>query len=219
MKAYLMSRRLAGGEELRTGSAGVPLATADEFYRRVIVNKERPRRVACDMGYSEEVCARMHQMLKRHGLPSADRRILLSIGYPDRTYAEIASAFGVTLEHVNDVVLRADRLRRKEPLSTELWEDVTEDTMMPDEIYARAAEVRRQNALDQGKVLAFAKDGTPIRAGVRNRVARPWNRCRSWKEGGDAGSQSKEGLLPELGCDWDGEPGDQDAELEVHCPF
>jgi len=179
MSRYPLKKRPKGyGEELRTGSAGVPLAVADEFHRRVIINKEQPRITAREIGLSEEVCARMLMLLKRHGLPSRDRRILLSIGYPDRSYSEIAAAFGVTVDHVNDVVLRASALRRREPLSTELWEDYTETTMAPDEVYARAAEVRRTNEMDQGKVLGVAKDGSPIRAGVRRKPPREWNRCR-----------------------------------------
>ena len=207
------------GEELRTGSAGVPLAVADEYHRRVIINREPPKITARKMGLSDEVCTRLLMLLKRHGLPSRDRLILLSVGYPERSYSEIASAFSVTVDYVNDVVLRAASLRKREPLSTELWEDITEETMMPDEVYARAAEVRRINALVEGAVLGFAEDGSPVRAGVRRRATLPWNRCRARQESCVAGPQSAEGLLSELGCNWDGELGDQDEELDVHCPF
>lgn len=143
---------LVGGDELRTGSSGVPLALAADLHRTVIVNKQPVRRVARDMGLAIDVAARMLMMMRRHGVPSQDRLILLSVGYPDRTYAEIASAFHTTVDHVNDVVLRASSLRRAEPLSTELWEDITEQTMTQDELYARAAEVRRLNELDKREV-------------------------------------------------------------------
>ena len=143
---------LVGGDELRTGASGVPLALAADLYRSVVVNRTAPRKTARDMGLAVEVAARMVTLMKRHGVPSRDRLILLSVGYPDRTYAEIASAFGTTVDHVNDVVLRASSLRRAEPLSTELWEDITEQTMTQDELYARAAEVRRLNELEQREV-------------------------------------------------------------------
>lgn len=143
---------LVGGEELRTGSAGVPLALAPDLRRTCLINKQPPRRTAKEMGLSVDVALRMLAMMRRHGLPSTDRLILLSVGYPERTYAEIAAAFRVTVDHVNDVVLRASSLRRAEPLSTELWEDITETTMTQGEIYARAAEVRRKNELDKREV-------------------------------------------------------------------
>ena len=144
--------RLRGGEELRTGASGVPLALAQDLYRTVVTNRQPPRKTAREMGLSAEVALRMLALMKRHGLPSADRLILLSAGYPERTYAEIAAAFRVTVDHVNDVVLRASSLRRSEPLSTELWEDITEKTMPQSELYARAAEVRRKNELDKREV-------------------------------------------------------------------
>lgn len=143
---------LVGGDELRTGASGVPLALAADLYRAVVVNRQAPRKVARDMGLAIEVSSRMLTLMKRHGVPSQDRLILLSVGYPDRTYAEIASAFRTTVDHVNDVVLRASSIRRAEPLSTELWEDITEQTMTQDELYARAAEVRRLNELDKREV-------------------------------------------------------------------
>ena len=144
--------RLDCGEELRIGSSGVPLALAAALHRMAIINKQPPKRTARELGLSVDVALRMIGLLRRHGLPSTDRLILMSVGYPDRTYAEIAAAFRVTVDHVNDVVLRASSLRRAEPLSTELWEDITEKTMTQDELYARAAEVRRCNELDKREV-------------------------------------------------------------------
>lgn len=157
---------LAGGEELRTGASGVPLALAPDLQRMVIVNRLAPRKVARDLGIAGDVALRILKLLKRHGLPSTDRLILLSIGYPDRTYAEIAAAFHTTVDHVNDVVLRASSLRRAEPLSTERWEDFTDDTITQDELYARAAEVRRLNELDQREVPCRPVGCAPGREGL-----------------------------------------------------
>ena len=157
---------LLGGEELRTGSAGVPLALAPDLHRTVIVNNQPPKKTAREMGLSVEVAARMVALMRKHGLPSTDRLITLSLGYPDRTYAEIAAAFRVTVDYVNDCVLRLSSIRRAEPLSTELWEDITEKTMSQDEIYARAAAVRRRNELDKREVPSSPVRRTPGRASL-----------------------------------------------------
>lgn len=140
------------GDELRIGSAGVPLALAPDLYRTVVINRQPVKKTARILGLSSDVAMRMVALMKRHGVPSQDRLILLSVGYPDRTYAEIAAAFRVTVDHVNDCVLRMSSIRRAEPLSTELWEDITEQTMPQDEISRRAAEVRRCNELDKREV-------------------------------------------------------------------
>lgn len=175
---------LVGGDELRTGAAGVPLALAADLYRSVVVNRQQPRKVAKDMGLSVDVASRMLSLLRRHGVPSQDRLILLSIGYPDRTYAEIAAAFRTTVDHVNAVVLRASSLRRAEPLSTELWEDITETTVMQDELYARAAEVRRQNELDQRAVPGGSFGSAQGREGVGGFRPRERSRRGARKEAG-----------------------------------
>lgn len=174
-----MSKRqpkgLLGGEELRTGASGVPLALAEDLHRTVLINRQPPRATARAMGLAGDVALRMLTLMRRHGVPSVNRRILLSAGYPDRTYAEIAAAFRTTVDHVNEVVLRASSIRRAEPLSTELWEDITEKTMMPDEVYARAAEVRRLNELDKREVPGGPGGSAPGRevlGGVGPRVGR-----------------------------------------------
>ena len=170
------SRVMAGGEELRTGASGVPLALAADLHRMVIVNRQPPRRTASELGLSVDVSARMLALLKRHGVPSRDRMILLSVGYPERTYAEIAAAFHTTVDHVNAVVLRASSIRRAEPLSTELWEDITEKTMTQDEIAIRAAEVRRLNELDKREVPERPVGRAPGREGLGG--LSPRQRCR-----------------------------------------
>lgn len=156
------SEGLAYGEELRIGSSGVPLALAPDLYRTVVINRQPVKRTARTMGLSADVAMRMVMLMRRHGVPSTDRLILLSVGYPDRTYAEIAAAFRVTVDHVNDCVLRMSSIRRAEPLSTELWEDITETTMSRDEIARRAAEVRRWHELDKREVPGRAV-GRPLR--------------------------------------------------------
>jgi hypothetical protein len=176
------------GEELRTGASGVPLALAEDLHRDVLINGLPPRKTAMAMGLSDHVAMRMLTLMKRHGVPSVNRRILLSVGYPDRTYAEIAAAFRTTVDHVNEVVLRASSLRRAEPLSTELWEDITEKTMMPDEVYSRAAEVRRLNELDKREVPGGPGGCSPGGEGLGVPGARPWSRRGPRQKGCPAGA-------------------------------
>lgn len=151
-----MSKRqpkgLLGGEELRTGCSGVPLALAPDLFRAVVINKQPPKKTAREMGLSAPVAIRMLTLMKKHRVPSMDRLIVLSLGYPDRTPAEIAAAFHVSVDYVNDCASRMSAIRKAEPLSTELWEDITPKTMSQDEIYARAAEVRRRNELVKREV-------------------------------------------------------------------
>jgi hypothetical protein len=173
-------------EELRVGSAGVPLTVAPEFYRRVLINSEGPCIVARSLGLSADIGKRWSQLMKRHRCPSQDRRILLSLGYPERTAEEVAAAFGVTHAYITDCLARADALREQEPLSTELWEDVTEDTMPQDEIYARAAEVRRLNDLVKSKVSDRSEVSSHLGTRIRTRSARPWSGSSSRPKAGVA---------------------------------
>jgi hypothetical protein len=182
------SRGAGCAEELRTGASGVPLALAEDLHRDVLINGLPPRKTAAAMGLSDHVAARMLKLMRRHGVPSVNRRILLSVGYPDRTYAEIAAAFRTTVDHVNEVVLRASSLRRAEPLSTELWEDITEKTMMPDELYARAAEVRRLNELDKREVPGAAGGCAPGGESLGGFGTRPWSRRRPRPKGCPSGA-------------------------------
>jgi hypothetical protein len=192
-------RGLAGGEELRTGAAGVPLAIAPDLYRRVIVNGEPPKRTARELGLSADVAIRMLSLMRKHHLPSMERRIVLSLGYPDRTPAEIAAAFRVTVDYVNDCASRMSFIRKAEPLPTELWEDITPKTMTQDEIQARAAAVRRRNELVKrevpggpvgrsqgGEGLGGDGEGQRRRRGPRHEARPPR-------------SQSEERLLPHPG--------------------
>lgn len=160
------------GEELRTGASGVPLAAARDLHREVVINRQTLRRASDHLGIATDVSCRMLMLIRRHGVPSTDRLILLSVPYPERTYADIAAAFKTTVDRVNDVVLRAAAIRRAEPLSTELWEDITETTATPDEIYARAAEVRRLNELDKREVLSGAQGCAPCRDSLGQRRPR-----------------------------------------------
>ena len=170
------------GEELRTGALGVPLALAPDLHRMVLVNKEPINRSAMKLGLSRDVARRMVLLMKRHGIPSADRRIVLSLGYPERSHADIAAAFRTTVDHVNNCVLRMSSIRRAEPLSTELWEDITETTMSQDEVSRRAAEVRRLNELDEREVPDGTGSCAPRREGVGGLGSRQRRRCGAWKE-------------------------------------
>lgn len=131
-----------GWSELRVGSAGVPLALAEELHRRIIINHEFPMPVYKKLGLSRDVGARMIRLMKKHGIPSLQRLIVLSLGYPARTNEDIAERFGIPLEAVEHCAERAEEIRCKEPLSTELWEDIDEDTMNQGEIWSRAEAVR-----------------------------------------------------------------------------
>lgn len=158
--------RLDFGEELRVGSSGVPLALAGTLHRRVILNREGLKKVSIQIGLSKPVAVRMAAMLRKNGLPSRDRLICLSLGYPERTYQHIADAFGVGEDVVRDCDRRMRRIRRKEPLSSEFWEDISEDDLTQDEIYSRAAAVRRRNDLAKEGLLAGPWRGAPGRAAL-----------------------------------------------------
>jgi hypothetical protein len=181
--------RLTGleyGEELRTGSAGVPLALAPTLYHRVVKNREGLKKVSIQIGLSKPVAMRMSYMLRKHGLPSRDRLIALSLGYPERTYRHIAAAFGVSDEVVRDCDLRIDRIRKAEPLSSEYWEDILETDLTQDEIYARAAVVRRRNELAQSGLLAGPWRGTPGREALGGDLSDCWGGCGSREEVGSS---------------------------------
>ena len=173
--------RLEYGEELRTGSSGVPLALAPTFYHRVIKNREGMKRVCLQVGLSKPVALRMSAMLRKNGLPSRDRLIVLSLDYPERTYQHIAAAFGVSVDAVRDCDMRIDRIRRAEPLSSEYWEDITEDDLTQDEIYARAAAVRRRNDLAKAGLLEGPWRGTPGREALGGDLSDCW-RCSGSRE-------------------------------------
>ena len=157
------------GEELRTGSAGVPLALAPTLYHRVIKKREGLKKVAIEVGLSKPVALRMAAMLRANGLPSTARLICLSLGYPDRRYTDIAQAFGVDEELVRECDLRLESIQRKEPLTSEYWEDMAEDDLTQDEIYSRAAAVRRRNDLAKAGLLAGPWRGAPGRAALGER--------------------------------------------------
>jgi hypothetical protein len=158
--------RLDFGEELRVGSSGVPLALAETLYRRVINNREGLKKVAIQIGLSKPVALRMAYMLRKNGLPSTERLICLSLGYPERRQQEIAAAFGVSEEVVRDCDMRLEEIRDAEPLSSEHWEDILEDDMSQDEIYARAEAVRRRNELAKAGLFTGPWRGTPGRAAL-----------------------------------------------------
>lgn len=210
-----------GGSELRVGSAGVPLAVAPALHRRVLINREQPRKVWGDLELSEEVGKRMTMLLRRHGLPSHRRLIVLSLGYPDRTHTEIAKAFSCTVDFVQECSGMAAAIRHAEPLSTELWEDLADEDVHPEEMAARAAEVRRTwrgNGLDQRPLSERLKDRTPSGAGVGGGGPRPWARYGSRGEARHARSQPKEGLLPDAGRSRRRAAGDKGPQPGVHRP-
>jgi hypothetical protein len=207
-----MPQKALGGQELRVGSAGVPLAVAKILHRRVVINREQPRKVWEDLELSEAVGKRMTRLLKRHGLPSQKRLIVLSLGYPERTHAEIAKAFACTVDVVQACSGQAADLRRAEPLSTELWEDLTEKDVAPQEAAERAAAVRRTwrgNGLDQRPLSERLKDCAPGGAGVGGDATRPWARYGARGKARPARPQPKERLLPNAGRSSGRAAGDQ----------
>lgn len=209
-----------GGNELRIGSGGVPLAVAPDLYRRVIVNGEPPRKVYGDLELSGDVGKRMLALLRRHRLPSKERLIVLSLGYPERSHADIASAFRVTVDQVLQCEKNASSIRRNEPLSTELWEDITDDDLTQAEIAARAAHIRRMNdAVVKGEVLERPWSRAQGREGVGDPSAdraRP-GRCER-REARPAGSQPKEGLLSNARCGGGSRYRNQAPQPGVHQP-
>lgn len=191
-----------GGQELRVGSAGVPLALAKDVHRRVVVNREPPRKAWAELELSDEVGRRMTTLLRRHGLPSQKRLIVLSLNYPERTYAEIASAFSTSVDVVEECARLAPAIRHAEPLSTELWEDITEQDVQPQEVAARAGDVRstwRGNELDEGPVPERVVAGAQGRASLGGSAARAGLRHSPRHQARPPGSQPKKGLLSDAG--------------------
>lgn len=189
------------GQELRIGSLGVPLAVAGDLHRRVIINREPPKKVYESLGLSVDVGRKIVGLLRRHKVPSKERLILLSIGYPERTHADIASAFGVTVDKVMECERQAANLRRAEPLSTERWEDYEDGDISPDEIAERAAEVRRTN-LELVKEEVSGRSGDRPQGGTSmggSGPHRPWARYCSRQEARPPGTQSAKGFLPHAG--------------------
>lgn len=177
------------GEELRTGSAGVPLAVADRLFDLSVRGHRGLVQTATELGLSKGVAIRMAMLLRRHGVPSKERRILLSLGYPERSKADVAAAFGVSVDYVEWCEERAKELRRSEPLSTELWEDITEDEMSPDEIRARAQTVRRRNELVQAGLSEGPFRGPQGREALGREMSDCRGRRRSRQEAGPARPQ------------------------------
>lgn len=207
------------GEELRTGSAGCPLSVAAVLHRRVIVNKESCKIVRRELSLSEDVCRRMLILLRRHGLPSKERLIVLSLPYPERTFADIASAFSVTVDYVQQCAARAPHIRRKEPLSSELWEDIEDGDPTQSEIQAAARAIRRANN-------ALVKEGLPGRSikrasrreglGGESQVARPGHSARP--QDSTPRPQSEKRLLPDAGLRGGRANRNQAPRTQVHKP-
>jgi hypothetical protein len=132
----------AGWNELRVGSAGVPLALAEELWNLVIVRQRQAMLIYRRLGLSRDVGIRMLALMKENRLPSQQRLVVLSLGYPDRTIEEIAERFGIALDAVAYCRDNANEIRRREPLSSEYWEDIDEDTMTQEEIMDLAYSIR-----------------------------------------------------------------------------
>jgi hypothetical protein len=184
------------GNEWRIGSTGVPLTLAPDLHRRVIINKEPPLPVYYQLGLNREVGARITGLLRTHGLPSRDRLIVLSANYPGRDELDIARAFGMQVKDVRSVLERVVELRESEPLSTELWEDITEEEVWPDELRSRASEVRRRNELVKRAVLGSAGIRASRRAFLGRREERRGAVGGARKEGRPAQPQPKDRPLP-----------------------
>ncbi len=202
LRRRTMSLSVRCGQELRIGSLGVPLAVAPDIWRRVFVNREPARKVWESLELSPEVGKKMVALLRRHRLPSRDRLIVLSLGYPDRTHADIARAFRVTVDQVADCERRSSDIRRAEPLSTELWEDINAKEMGPAEIARRAARVRQINIerMVQGEVPGSPGQSPPGRGQVGGPDEDdPRSRCRKRGQARPPGPQSKSGLLSNPG--------------------
>lgn len=158
-------------EELRTGCLGVPLSLAQEVYRRCVINRETALQVGPELSLSIEVCRRMACMMKRCGLPTVERLIVLSLGYPDRSPEDVAAAFAVTVEDVLACRDNADQIRSAEPLPSELWEDITRRDMSPAEIQERA-EQKKRHGMEQKRLSGRSRKGPPSRARVGRSATR-----------------------------------------------
>jgi len=208
------------GEEWRLGS-GVPLALVPEIHRRVLINREPAMMVYDRIGVGPEVGRKITALLRKNRLPSTKRLILLSAGYPERTHEEIASAFGVTVEFVADVCRRAARVRQAEPLTSEYWEEIDADDLMPKDLAARAAAVRdtwRLNGVVEGRLSGSAIQGPPGGTSVGGRTPDRGTRGRSRQEAGAAQSQPAEGSLSNPRRRGPRTAGDKGQGPKVHMP-
>lgn len=186
-----------GTDEFGIGCGGVPLRLAAELHRRLVVNREPPMPVYKRLGLTREVGSRIFALVRNHGVPSRDRLIVLSANYPERTTSDIAQAFGMSVQEVEEVLRRVVAIRAAEPLPHELWEDITHDDVWPDELRARAAAVRHRNELVKRAVLSSAGCRARRRAGVGGLPSMRGALPGSWAEDCLAGSQSAQGSLPQ----------------------
>lgn len=208
-------------EELRIGSSGVPLALAPDLYRKVLINREQLKKACEQLQLSRYVGMRMVKFMRRHGLPSRDRLICLSIGYPDRTFAEIASAFGVSVDYVAQVEARTAELRRAEPLSSELWEDICEDTPTQQQLADAAAKVREKWSSDelvQRQVFGSPAAGPRSRAGVGGQPTHRGPRGGARRETDHSRPQPARGFLPHPGLHSGRPVGDKSPRPDVYLP-
>jgi hypothetical protein len=138
-------KRLAFGNDCGVGLHH-PLAYAGQLWHRVLINQETVLRVARDLGFEANVCRGVLRLLKKAGrVPSKERLAVicqLDPGYDD---ADVGEVFGETAEWSASVRRHAAMIREAEPIPEKFeWFDdgLRPSDPTPEEIYARAKEVR-----------------------------------------------------------------------------
>jgi hypothetical protein len=143
---------------------GTPLVFAGQLWHRVITNKERPMRVAKDLGLTKPQVVGVCKMLKAAGyVPSAERLAVAAMIVPDVTDEDIAEWFGRDVAWAADVRANADYWRKAEPFPLHL--EYIDDGYQPGdptpgEVAAMARKIRR--------ITPRKPEHTEFRVGLQN---------------------------------------------------
>ena len=136
-------------------SAGLrhALAFAGELTRRCLVNKEPAYAVAVSLRLDQEQTAGAVRLLKAFPNLSPERLALVVMRDPGMEDEDIAEIFGRSQRWAQVVRSQAEEIRAEEPIPYELEfldSGLQPGDPMPDEIKARAAELRRHSPRRDG---------------------------------------------------------------------
>lgn len=148
-------------------SCSCPLVFAGELWRRVILNKEAPMKVARDLGMGKTQAVGVLRILKNFGrVPSRERLAVIAMRVPDVTNTDIAEWFDEPVEWARWVRRNASVIRKAEviPDHLEYFDDgYRPGDPSPKEIWRRAREIRlatgRQSDPDRVEIRAFQWNG------------------------------------------------------------
>lgn len=122
------------------------LAFASELHRRVVINKEHPKRVARSLELDHKQVVGVARLLRAVPTLSPERAALIVMRDPGLDDSDIAEIFGRSRQWARVVRERGPEIRVAEPVPERLeWFEggPQKDDPTPEEISARAAELRR----------------------------------------------------------------------------